>query len=40
MDDKMTLPFYMQDLATFCLCFGLSADDLNELLFEDEEIYS
>ena len=40
MNDKKTLPFYMQDLAIFCLCFGLSADDLSCFLFEDEEVYS
>jgi hypothetical protein len=40
MDDKTTLPFYMQDLATFCLCFGLNSDDLSHYLFEDEEVYS
>lgn len=40
MEEKIPLPFYMQDLATFCLCFGLNADDLSNLLLEDEEVYS
>ena len=36
----MELPFYMNDIALFCACFGLNADDLTEYLLEDEEVYS
>lgn len=36
----MKLPFYMNNIALFCACFGLNADDLSELLFKDEEVYS
>ena len=43
MEERMRLPFYMdgvEDIALFCACFGLSADDLTEYLLEDEEVYS
>lgn len=36
----MELPFYMNDIALFCAVFGLSADDLTDYLFKDEEVYS
>lgn len=31
---------YFKDIALFCACFGLNADDLTNYLFEDEEVYS
>jgi hypothetical protein len=37
MDDKMTLPFYMQDLARFAACFGLNADDFKGFPIENKE---
>jgi hypothetical protein len=40
MGEKMTLAFYMQDLARFAACFGLNSDDLSHYLFENEEVYS
>lgn len=43
MEERMRLPFYMdgvEDIALFCAVFGLSADDLANYLFEDEEVYS
>lgn len=36
----MELPFYMNNIALFCACFGLSIDDLADYLFEDEEVFS
>ena len=43
MKERMRLPFYMdgvEDIALFCACFGLNADDLMDYLFKDEEVYS
>lgn len=40
MDEKMTLAFYMRDLARFAACFELNSDDLSHYLFENEEVYS
>lgn len=40
MSKIMELPFYMKDIALFCACFGLNADDLGHYLLEDEEVYS
>ena len=43
MKERMRLPFYIdgvEDIALFCAVFGLSADDLMDYLFEDEEVYS
>lgn len=43
MEERMRLPFYMdgvEDIALFCACFGLNADDLVDYLLEDEEVYS
>ena len=36
----MELPFYMNDIALFCACFGLNADDLADYLLEDKEVCS
>lgn len=38
--ETMKCPFYLRDIALFCAAFGLSADDLMDYLFEDEEVYS
>ena len=43
MEERMRLPFYMdgvEDIALFCACFALNADDLAGYLLEDEEVYS
>lgn len=38
--EKDNLPFYMNDIAKFLVCFGLNADDLADYFFEDDEVYS
>ena len=43
MKERMRLPFYMdgvEAIALFCAVFGLSADNLMDYLFKDEEVYS
>lgn len=30
----MKLPFYLEDIALFCACFGLTVEDLAEYLFD------
>lgn len=36
----MELPFYVNDIALFCACFGLNADDFRGFPIENEEVYS
>lgn len=36
----MKLPFYIEDIALFCACFGLNAGDLADYLLENEEVLS